>query len=44
MVNLGGMTIEESNALKDADASKVGYVLYDLGEAKHSPADLGYQR
>lgn len=44
MVNLGGMTIEESNALKDADASKIGYVLYDLGEAKRSPADLGYQR
>lgn len=44
MVNLGGMTIAESNALKDTDAAKVGYVLYDLGEAKHSPADLGYQR
>lgn len=44
MVNLGGLTIKESNELKDTDASKVGYVLWDLKEAKHSPADLGYQR
>lgn len=44
MVNLGGMTIAQSNALKDSDAAKIGYVLWDLGEAKHSPADLGYKR
>ena len=39
-----GSTIAESNALKDKDAVAVGYTLYDLGIAKHSPADKGYQR
>lgn len=39
-----GSSIEESNKLKDAAATAIGYTLYDLGQAKHSPADLGYER
>jgi tripartite-type tricarboxylate transporter receptor subunit TctC len=41
---LMGATIAESNALKDAAASAIGYTLYDLGVGKRSPGDLGYAR
>ncbi len=44
MVNLGGLTIEESNKLKDDAVVSIGYTLWDLGEAKHSPEELGYTR
>lgn len=39
-----GANIAESNKLKDDAAVAIGYVLWDLGIAKHSPADKGYQR
>ena len=41
---LMGANIAESNKLKDDAAVAIGYVLWDLGIAKHSPADKGYQR
>lgn len=44
MVNLGGLTIAESNKIRDDAAVAIGYTLYDLGEAKHSPAEIGYNR
>jgi len=39
-----GSSIEESNKLKDDAAVAIGYTLWDLGQAKHSPAEIGYQR
>lgn len=39
-----GSPIADSNAMKDREAARIGYTLYDLGIAKHSPADLGYSR
>ncbi|HAN42737.1 MAG TPA: tripartite tricarboxylate transporter substrate binding protein [Sphaerochaeta sp.] len=39
-----GATIAESNELKDKAAVAIGFTLWDLGIAKHSPADLGYTR
>lgn len=44
MILLDNMTIKSSNELKDNAVMSIGYTLYDIGEAKKSPADFGYPR
>jgi tripartite-type tricarboxylate transporter receptor subunit TctC len=43
-VMLVGMTLEQSNALRDNDARRIGWILYDAGVAENSPAQFGVPR
>jgi tripartite-type tricarboxylate transporter receptor subunit TctC len=43
-VILRAMTLDQSNALRDVDAKKVGWILYDSGAAPNSPAQFGVPR
>ena len=43
-VILRAMTLEQSNALRDSDASRIGWILYDSGVAQNSPAQFGVPR
>jgi tripartite-type tricarboxylate transporter receptor subunit TctC len=43
-VILRAMTLEQSNALRDADAKKVGWILFDSGAAPNSPEKFGVSR
>ena len=43
-VVLKAMTLAQSIALRDADAKKVGWILYDSGAAPNSPAQFGVPR
>ncbi|MDR2160215.1 MAG: tripartite tricarboxylate transporter substrate binding protein [Treponema sp.] len=43
-VVLRAMTLERSNALRDSDAAKVGWILYDSGAAPNSPEKFGVPR
>ena len=39
-----GMTLEETDAYLERNASVVSWILYDAGEAMHSPVDFGIPR
>ena len=43
-VVLRAMNLKESAALRDADAKKVGWILFDSGAAPNSPAQFGVPR
>ena len=43
-VILRAMTLEQSNTLRDVDAKKVGWILYDSGAAPNSPEKFGVPR
>ena len=39
-----GLNLEESAALRDRDASRIGWILYDAGVAPNSPTQFGIPR
>ena len=41
---LAAYTLAESNALKDANAQDIGWILYDSGAGINSPEQYGYPR
>ena len=43
-VVLRAMTLDQSNALRDSDASRIGWILFDGGVAQNSPAQFGVPR
>jgi len=43
-VMLAAYTLAESNALKDANAQDIGWILYDSGAGINSPEQYGYPR